>query len=83
MVDNASSNSSTLKMVINKMPIPSHKAYATPRAIFFTAKERNIYDSVIITSIKIKPALPLPTLAHFIESVPVISVAIARANKIQ
>ncbi|CNU83849.1 Uncharacterised protein [Salmonella enterica subsp. enterica serovar Bovismorbificans] len=70
-------------MVINKMPIPSHKAYATPRAIFFTAKERNIYDSVIITSIKIKPALPLPTLAHFIESVPVISVAIARANKIQ
>ena len=79
-VENGASLNSCL---FNKIPIPSHNAYATPRAIFLTAKERKIYEAAIITSIKINPLLSSLTLAHFIDNVPVISAAIARPNKIQ
>ncbi|MNL22089.1 hypothetical protein D3C87_1434140 [compost metagenome] len=83
IVDRVSSNNITLNSVINRIPIPSHNAYATPSAIFFTANDRKIYEREIITSINIKPVLPSLTLAHFIDKVPVISAIIARANNIQ
>lgn len=82
MVDNVLLNSSMLKMVINKMLIFFYKVYVIFRVIFFIVKERNIYDSVIIISIKIKFVLLLFMLVYFIESVLVILVVIVRVNKI-
>jgi hypothetical protein len=71
------------KQVINKIPIPSHSGVGHAERQSLTANDNKIYDSAIITSIRIKPACPLVTLAHFIDNVPVISATMASANNIQ
>lgn len=78
-----SSKNQTLNEVIITIPIPSHKAYATPKAIFLTENDNNIYEVAIIINIKINPVLLSLTLDHFIDNVPITSVIIASPRKIQ